>query len=145
MITTLSQLVAQVETGNVSHALRFEPAYGKRWVTTGIEDRCIRAHSPAYMNRTTANNLCSISWGKYQCMGGLLYEMGYASDLARFASDTNLQLAWFEKTLDYKGVNFTLDEIVNDEMKRRRLAKRYNGDEFGYAEKLLDTYNKFRG
>lgn len=145
MISNISQLVALVESTGVATALRFEPAYGSRWVTPEIEKRCIVAHSPAYMNRTTANVLCSISWGRYQCMGGLLYEMGYKGNLPNFSTDTTLQNAWFEKTLEYKGIKFTLEEIVTDEIKRRRFAKRYNGDEFGYAAKLLDFYNKNKG
>jgi len=145
MIETISQLAALVESNNVPFALRFEPNYGARWVTPEIERRCIVGHSPAYMNRTTANNLCSISWGRYQCMGGLLYEMGYKGNLPDFAASTTLQDAWFEKTLQYKGIDYSLSEILTDEVKRRRYAKRYNGDELGYAQKLLDTYNKFKG
>ena len=139
MITTISQLIALVESGNKPDAIRFEPAW--RYATPALIDLCLRSHE-TFMTRDTAKVLLSCSWGKYQIMGSVLYEMGYRGTLLEFANSTTLQDAWFETYCQKRGIAFTLAEVINDPTKRTKFAAKYNGDAVGYAKKMMQTYDR---
>jgi len=134
MISTTSQLIALVESNNQPGALRFEPLW--KYATDALCQECIRAH-PAYMNVTTARALLMFSYGKYQIMGSVLYELGYKGTLLQFQNDTTLQDAWFETFCSKREINYTITEIAFDPTARARFALRYNGDKIGYAAKLV--------
>lgn len=142
MITTLSQLVAQVESNNVVTAIRYEPNW--RYITPALIAQCKKAHMPAFMNDTTARAIMSMSYGKYQIMGSVLYELGYKGTLMNFATNVTLQDAWFEVFIDRRTIAYTLTEIVNDKALRERFALRYNGDAKVYSARLLTVYNQFK-
>lgn len=140
---TLSRLVAQVESDNHHTAVRYEP----RWKYTTQE--CLlkfhRAHRPLRMTDDTARVLLSCSWGKYQIMGSNLYDMGYSSPLVEFAASEYLQDSWFHQFVQLRGINYTLDEIINDKTKREHFAYRYSGDKTVYAARLLNVYSQLKG
>lgn len=140
---TLSQLVAQVESGNEFSAVRYEP--GWKYVTAENLRRFHRAHAPLKMNNETSRMLLSCSWGKYQMMGSNLYDLGFESPLVVFAASEYLQGAWFEMFLKARKIDFTLDEILTDKNKREFFSLKYNGDKKVYAERLLNVYEHMKG
>lgn len=144
MITTLSQLVAEVESGNNVFAVRHEPAW--RYTTKKIIDSFHRAHRPLKMSNQTALTLLACSFGKYQVMGSVLYEIGFQEELIKFAASEFLQDFWFKEVLKYKGIEFSLTEILQDEKKRNLFARRYNGDASVYGARLMNVYHtKMKG
>lgn len=135
MISSTSQLIGLVESNNEPGAVRYEPEW--RYVTPELIKACKQAHFPCYMSDVTAKALMSFSYGKYQIMGSVLYELGYKGTLLQFQNDTTLQDAWFEKFLRARNIYFTLAELVASAAKRLLFATRYNGDGPGYANKLM--------
>lgn len=137
MITTLSQLVAQIESGNCAWAIRIEPGFKPSQLAI---DNCIKAHKPAYMNRATAEMICRSSWGTYQIMGENLYTICKVNTpVAHFMASDVLQLKAFWSHNVAKKIDFTLDEIKRDESKRLLFARRYNGSAT-YAAKLQGNW-----
>lgn len=133
MITTLSQLVAQIESGNCAWAIRIEPGFKP---SQRAIDNCIAAHKPAYMNRATAEMICRSSWGTYQIMGENLYTICKVNTpIAHFMAADALQLKAYNAHNVYKGIDFTLEEVKRDEGKRISFARRYNGSA-AYAAKM---------
>ena len=137
MITTLFQLVAQVESNNQSNAVRFEPG----WVpsATGVA-ACIKAYSPAYMNQTTAKTLCAMSWGKVQIMGSNLYDLGLSVALFDYVKSDALQEQFFNKFCVSRKIAYTLAEVLDDGVKLRDFARKYNGAATVYGDKLIQAY-----
>lgn len=136
MISTTSQLIALVESNNQPGALRFEPLW--KYATDELCKQCIRSH-PAFMNMTTARALCMFSYGKYQIMGSVLYELGYKGTLIDFQNSTTLQDAWFETFVNKRGIACELSDLAKYPQVRTTFARRYNGDAVGYAAKLVST------
>lgn len=134
MSKTISQLVAQVESGNVPWAMRFEPAFKP---SEQAINNCIKAHKPAYMNRTTAENICKTSFGAYQIMGENIYTVcKYGESIAQFLSSKFDQHTAFTRFIEARGINFSTEEILRDVDKRNLFARRYNGST-GYGALLV--------
>lgn len=139
MITTLSQLVAKVESANCAHALRHEPGFTKYVTPQGIAN-CIAGHRPAYMNRTTAEMICKTSFGTYQIMGENIYTVcGFKRSIAEFFDSDAIQLACFQAFIKGRGINYTLEQIKESRELRERFARRYNGS-VAYAETLRKAW-----
>lgn len=136
MISTLSQLIALVESNNNPGALRYEPLW--KYVTPELILLCQRSHS-GYMSDVTARALLMFSYGKYQIMGSVLYEIGYRGSLVQFQTDTTLQDAWFQTFIQKRGINFTLNDIASNPSMRNQYALRYNGNQVAYSAKLVST------
>lgn len=142
MITTLSQLIAQVESANSIQALRFEPAFHP---TTKNITACIAAHKPfGGMSYVTAEGLLAHSFGLYQIMGENIYDLGYSGTILDWWNSADKQLDTFTKFCTNKGINYSLGEIVNDATKRLNFAKKYNGSAM-YADRMLVVYNSLQG
>lgn len=141
MTVTVSQVIGRLESNDDYKALRFEPDY--EWLNLEIVNRCRRAHEPSIINHTTANALCRFSYGRFQIMGGLLYEYGFSVPLRDFLSSPSIQQIWFEEVLNKKEINFSLDELMNDDNKLLKFAHRYNGDKSGvYAARIKMIANQ---
>jgi hypothetical protein len=134
MITTTSQLIAQIESNNQPGAVRFEPLW--KYATDELCKICIASH-PAYMNMTTARALCMFSYGRYQIMGSVLYEIGYRGALLAFQNDTTLQDAWFHEFLIKRGIFFAIEQLAAYPNMRNQFALRYNGNQQAYAAKIV--------
>lgn len=133
MNTTLSQLIAQIESGNVPWAVRLEPAFKP---SAPAINNCIAAHKPAYMNRATAEMICRCSWGTFQIMGENLYTICKVRvPVAHFMADDDAQLQAFHAHNKAKGIEYDLADM-RDEAKRVHFARRYNGSA-AYAAKIL--------
>lgn len=138
MSTTLSQLVAQVESGNCPQAVRHEPGFTK-YVTDRAVKNCIAAakEKGAYMNRATAIELCKMSFGSYQIMGENLYTVcDIQMTVFDFVNDEDAQLRAFLRYCFSRKILYSLEEILTDKTKRENFALRYNGSR-AYAATLM--------
>jgi hypothetical protein len=135
MTKTTSRLIALVESGDNKYAVRYEPTW--RYVTVGLRERFVRAHREMMVSKATSQMMLSTSWGKFQMMGSVLYELGYNGKLLDFATSETLQEIWFDKFLTNRDINFTFDELMTDGRKRYRFAHRYNGDTTGVYESRM--------
>lgn len=135
MIETTSQLIALVESDNNPGAIRYEP--GWRYVTNDLIAICRRSHAPIFMNDATARALMMFSYGRYQIMGSVLYEIGYRGTLLDFQNSVTLQDAWFTEFIRKRNIDFDLKTLANDGFKRRLFGARYNGAGEAYAAKML--------
>jgi len=132
----ISQVVAQIESGNVPWVMRFEPAFK---TSAEAKNKCIAAHKPGYMNQTTADSICRTSYGLYQIMGENIYTVcGFTGTIAQFLNDAHAQEACFYRFIERRGINFTVEEILRDVEKRNLFARRYNGST-AYAVKLIEA------
>lgn len=138
MITTLSQLIRQVESNGNSSAQRYEP--GWRYITPALISICKRSH-PYSMSDDTARALMMFSYGQYQIMGSVLYERGYKGQLCDFLQSTTLQDAWFPIDVKARKIDFSLDEVIQDSDKRNLFALKYNGNVRKYSQRMLDIYH----
>jgi hypothetical protein len=121
----VSQLIAQLESNNVQHAVRYEPNY--KWITDREIERCRAAHRPAHMTVTTAHHMLKFSYGLYQIMGGVLYELNMESNLFDFVRDAELQDIMFRGYCASRKINFTFEELAESRKKRETFARLYNG------------------
>lgn len=131
MIETISQLVAQTESNNKLYALRFEPAYHPLQANVL---KCVAANKP--MSYVTAEGICASSFGKYQIMLDNVYQLGYAGTALDFWANSDIQETYFKKFIIWKGIDYSLAEIISDKTKREHFAKRYNGS-IAYADRLM--------
>jgi len=136
MISTISQLIALVESNNQPGALRFEPLW--KYATDELCQQCIRSH-PAFMNMATARALLMFSYGKYQIMGSVLYELGYKGTLLDFQNSTTLQDAWFETFVNKRGIACELSDLAKYPNVRLTFGRKYNGAAEAYAAKLVNA------
>ena len=142
MITTLSQLAAQVESGNNPGALRFEPAF--RPSAEAIIN-CKKANA---CSNATALVLCAMSFGKYQIMGENLWGyLGTQYCVADYLAIPLLQDRTYADFVARKGIAFSLDEILHDPAKRLQYARLYNGpgNPVAYGDRMLSEYKASGG
>jgi hypothetical protein len=138
MITTLSELVAQLESANKSFALRFEPHYQPS------QANVLKCAGLNGCNYSTAEMICRCSWGLFQIMGDNLYSLGLDVPISQYWINTDLQASYFHRFLAAKKIDFELDEILADKSVRERFALKYNGSLL-YAERLMNIYNQYKG
>jgi hypothetical protein len=77
-------------------------------------------------------------------MGDNLYWLGLDAPISHYWADAEMQAAYFNKFLEAKKINFTLDQILNDKPTRERFALKYNGSLL-YADRLINVYNQAKG
>ena len=139
MITTLSQLIAQVESSGNPFAVRFEPHY-----SCNVES-ALKMQKLAACNFDTADVLCACSWGLFQIMGDNLIALGLKTSPIEYCGDKIAQLDMFNAYCVQNRCNYSLDEIITDAGKRIDFARKYNGPGAvnSYAQALLNTYRDF--
>ena len=121
-LTKVSKIIAVIESANNPYALRYEP--GWKWSTEENIKLAARAHK---CNFTTAETLLAMSYGRYQIMGGVLYELGYRGRLAPdFLNNETVQDIYFAKYLTARKCPQTLTELRTADG-RYLFARRYNG------------------
>lgn len=136
MISTISELIALVETGNNLHALRFEPDYQPKPEHIGL----VQKRWGCYVSYSTARVVLASSWGKYQIMGFNIYDMGFQHNIAEFWNDSDIQDYYFSLFLRGNDINYTLEAVTSNELVRNRFALKYNGS-LEYANKMMEVYN----
>ena len=134
MIGTISQLIAQIESSNNPHALRFEPQFNPT-----AENIAAACHSNA-CSTATGKMICATSWGLYQIMGENLYSLGFKSSIFDFINSPSLQLVYFNEFLASRKLGaITLEDLRTDQTKREYFASRYNGAAYPYANVILNN------
>jgi len=134
MIGTISQLIAQIESSNNPHALRFEPRFNPT-----AENIAAASHSNM-CSTSTGNMICATSWGLYQIMGESLYALGLKSSIFDFINSPALQLVYFNEFLASRKLGaITLEDLRTDQTKREYFAARYNGAAYPYANVILNN------
>lgn len=125
MITTLSQLIAQVETGNNPWAMRYEPAFT---VEASAISSAVKAIHPDCSFWTARVILCT-SWGKYQIMGENLYAQGLTGWPGEFLADDAHQDMAFLAYVQQNKINLGIDALFHsgDDANIELFARRWNG------------------
>ena len=140
MIATLSQLIARLESGNCTQAIRYEPGF-ERYITDKALNRLVQSFGRAFISKATARELLKYSYGKYQIMGQNLYDLGLTITPFDFLANESAQDAWFEEFIKSRKIDYSLDDILKDDGKRERFARLYNGDPVVYGKRMLEIYN----
>lgn len=135
MITTLSQLIAQAESNNRASAVRFEPAFKPSELAI---QKCMKANN---CNHSTAAVICAMSFGKYQMMGENIYGgWGFGDPIAVFMNVDAYQDAGFAWYVNTRDINYTLSDMVNNQLTRETFGKKYNGNGPVYAVYLMQVF-----
>jgi hypothetical protein len=136
---TLALIVAQVESGGFSGALRFEPSVYASVKDLGMTDI---VKDIARVNRCTletAQVIYSMSFGLYQVMGYNLYRLGLSRPVSEFLAGAQariLQDMYFAKFLADRNIGYAWGEMLADPLKLNRFSEHYNGS-VSYGERLL--------
>lgn len=96
------------------------------------------------MSYMTGETFCSTSFGLYQIMLENVYGMGYAGTVLDFWKNPDVQLIYFTKFLELRNINYSLDDILNDKVKRDDFSHHYNGA-LTYGDRLLKIYEVNKG
>lgn len=139
-ITTLHDLIAQVESANNPFAIRYEPA----WSYAVPSD--IRAAEIAHgCDETTALALMSCSWGLYQIMGSVLYDLGasHLNLLRDYLPNAPAQTTMFFHFLEEYCPPVTIDDIREGNAAALAFAARYNGNGPEYLKRCRDVLKAF--
>ncbi len=134
----LADVIKQIESSNNKLAVRFEPLFYQRLKEQEFNDKSIQKIKQLHKcNTDTAYMIASTSWGYFQIMGYNLYFYSLTDKTVfEFLFDETEQEQAFEKFTQIKNINFTVEELLEDEKKVRKFAKLYNGDEIGYSKKI---------
>lgn len=136
MTTTISQLVAQIESANIPYLIRFEPGFKP---SQQAINNCIAAHKPGFMNRATAEMICCSSWGAFQIMGENLYTIcEMQAPISHFLIDTDRQERAFFTFIRKRNIAYSVEQLRTDESLRVRFARVYNGSA-AYAAKIKEA------
>jgi len=126
----LASVIAQIESGNNPHAMRFEPlVFQSPFPARPAAERSLITKIEAIhgCSLATAEMIYSTSWGAYQIMGMTLYDLGYAKPIMDFMTSPDDQLAMFNTFCTRRGIAFTVDQLRDDSAAREKFASRYNG------------------
>lgn len=122
-ISKLAAIIGAIESGDNPNAIRYEK--GWRWITPALTQQARSAHA---CSLDTAVMLISCSYGKYQIMGSILYELGYKGRLTPdFLTNTQLQDIYFAKYLINRKLDKYTPEMLASQSAREVFALRYNG------------------
>lgn len=137
-ITTLADLIAQVESNGNSHAMRFESAYMPR------DPDVITMMSLNKCSKITAEILCKMSYGLFQIMGDNLISLGLSTDIFNYVSSIAMQKQMFIRYCIRNNCEYTLEDVVNDETKRIDFARKYNGpgNAQTYADRMVAIFKE---
>lgn len=127
-MATLSEVIARVESGNNQYAVRFEPEVFERFSRDSAKFVSIlgwiqRVHS---CSQSTAMAIAATSWGKYQLMGENLWPH-IEDSFWTYGAAPLLQDQTFGDFLIRRGINYSLEEIMTDAVKRYHFISEYNG------------------
>lgn len=140
--TSLSELVSLAESANNPQAIRYEQYFKPSIVAI---TNC-KKYNGNTLSFSTANMLCKTSFGLFQIMGENIYgPLKYQKSVFDFVQSETDQLELFIRFIRWRGINYTLEEILHDPEKRERFSRRYNGDAVTYSKHLIDVYKNAGG
>ena len=132
-MSDLASVIKAIESGGNPHAVRFEPVAYQDWAWVPAMDRIQVKHK---CSKDTAKMIACTSWGLYQLMGVNIFDPRYPKDaetpldppdVFAFVGDTGMQDLLFAAFLRAKGLNYTLEELLADDVKMAAFARAYNG------------------
>jgi len=134
----IKEVIKEIESSGNKQAIRFEPHFYESLEKRKINDMAIqriqKIHRCSYF---TALMIASTSWGLFQIMGYNLYFYSLTEKTVfEFLFDEAEQEKAFEKFIQIKSINFSIEEMRSDPEKIRKFAKVYNGDTEGYSRKI---------
>lgn len=133
MAYDLATVIKAIESGNNPHAVRFEPAAYQDWDWVPAMDRIQLKHK---CSKDTAKMLACTSFGLYQLMGVNIFDPRYPKDpetpldppdVFAFVADVGMQDVLFEAFLRAKSINYTLNDLLSDDVKMAAFVRAYNG------------------
>jgi hypothetical protein len=137
----LRRIIRSIESSGNNHAMRFERKIFNRITNAPnplIESAIVKANSCTY---DTARVIYSMSWGAYQIMGFNLYSgnsIARNCSICDFLTDLTLQNDAFDAYCISRGINFSVEEMLNDPAKLKQFAVTYNGAE-SYADLIVSA------
>lgn len=135
--TTIADLISLAESANNSQAIRFE-LYFKPSIAAITNCKKYNTNTISFQ---TANMLCKTSFGMFQIMGENIYgPLKYQKSIFDFVQSVQDQTDLFNRFISWRGINYSLEEILHNAEIRQRFARRYNGDGVTYAKHLIDVY-----
>lgn len=148
----LSDVVAEVESGGLLHAVRFEPELYDRLLrrvdepaVAAVFRTCRRCHGwPGWVSTQTVAVILSCSWGRYQILGWNLYaHMLYKGPVWAYLLDQDAQYRSFEGFIGTFGMTDVEFGRLDDEA-LMRFARYYNGpgNVRGYAARLRAAFKR---
>lgn len=120
-ITTLSDLISQVESNGNPLAVRFEPAHNP------AAHFVLQMQSLCSCSYDTAKTLCAMSWGEFQIMGDELIALGLSVSPLAYVQDRAMQEEFFQRYVCADHLSLTLQDVLTDPAKRSLFARLYNG------------------
>jgi hypothetical protein len=139
-ITTLQELIAQVESNNEQFAFRFEPSHRPN---SQFVSKLANLIGCSYMS---AETLCASSFGLYQIMGDELVALGLSISPIQYCASEPMQNFYFQKYITVNGLSYAtsmpLKDFMADSAKLLAFATRYNGpgNSQGYVNRMLSVY-----
>jgi hypothetical protein len=124
----LMRIIRQVESGNRSDAIRFEPTVFSGWAGESSEQGFVqRIADINHCDFDTAKVLFSTSFGLYQLMGFNIYSLGFVRPIVEFWSDHTLQDIYFHKFLIKNNINIPWSTLKSNPELLAHFASVYNG------------------
>ena len=134
----LKDIIKLIESSNNPKAVRFEPLFYENLKTKTNDHAILKIKEIHKCSYYTALMIASTSWGLFQIMGYNLYFYSLTEKTVfDFLFDEEEQEKAFEKFIQIKKINFTVEELLEDENKIKKFARLYNGDEIGYSRKIM--------
>ena len=138
-IATLADLIATVETGGnpaPQFASKFEPDWS--YTTPQSIERCMAVHG---CSEATADTILRTSWGFYQIMGSVIYDLtaGTPPHIFRsYLSTPSLQLIYFNHFNSQYCGTCTLNDFLTNDPAAAHFCSRWNGNEAVYMGRCQD-------
>ncbi len=145
-LTDLASIIRSIESGGNQNAIRFELAAFRDWAWVISMDRIRGKHG---CSKDTARMIACTSWGLYQMMGANIFDPRFPKDpltpvdpddVITFVNDPHMQDTLFYAFLRAHSINFTLEDLLNDDMKMTTFVTRWNGpgNVTGYSELIRE-------
>ena len=127
----LASVIRSIESGGNAHARRFEPGvYNWEMDIYGREATVRHIAAVNACSLGTAHVMFSESYGAYQEMGFNLWDPAHpliSVDEFTFRSDPALQAQAFADFIERQGIAWTLEQLLDDDVKLARFVTVWNG------------------
>jgi len=134
----LKDIIKLIESSNNPLAVRFEPLFYDNLKPKTNDPAVLKIKKIHKCTYYTALMIASTSWGLYQIMGYNLYFYDLTEKTVfEYLFDEEEQEKAFQKFIEKRKINFSIEELKTDPEKIRKFAKYYNGDTEGYSRKIL--------
>lgn len=142
----LASLIAMVESGNDQYALRYERSWA--YAIAADVSSCMIVHK---CSLDTATMLMSCSFGLYQIMGSVIYDLSAQFKngtekpphlIRDYLTNPQMQLTTFNAFVSHYTGETTLDDIVNSTEQGKKFCQRYNGNGSEYLARCHEILSQ---